>query len=1202
MSMPHNSMPHESMPQDSALDGRSPAPAGDSGDLGLHLPLHGLRLIEASAGTGKTFTLITVLLRLLLERGVPITQLLAVTFTRAATAELRQRLRQRLRAAQRVLDGQHQPDDGEAQAAAAVLTQAQKTASLQVVRDRVRAALLQLDEALIATIHGFCQRALREFGFRAGAVNDLDVLDSAPEVWEEVAADLWRRAAGEAGDAAIHQLLRQLWKTPGALADDLRGLCDDTRVQRPQAGESEAAAALHALRAQAVARFEAAMAARRARTQDQLLGAVWRASEDEAFVAALAKRWPLLLIDEFQDTDPRQWGLFRRIYTAADPQTRLLCLIGDPKQAIYRFRGGDLDTYLNAREHVRRQSTPDDPGEFALDANYRSRPALLRALQHLFAQHAEPFRDESIRFQPLRAAGSARDDDYAVDGVPSAALTLHWLPQAARDDDASAASATGKGMRKSEDERALMVDTAVAAIAEVLAHARLRGEPLKPSDIAVLTSRNKDARQMQQALAAAGLAASVTDSDSVYASEAAQGLDTVLRALAEPGDPGLFRAALATPLLGYDAVAIAALDDDAQAFAKAADAFERAAALWRSRGPLPALLPFATAAASRWLGERGGARRLTDTLHLLELLQADAPLHQGPVEQLRWFAQTRVRPGDSNHAQLRLDADTDAIQISTIHKAKGLEYAVVVLPFLAMDRYEPPKKLKAIEAHDDKGRALRAWVAKDVLEPLDLKTIRAYADAEEAAEAQRLLYVALTRAKYAVHALWSRNAGTDGTAMHWLLHAGERTGRKNDTLDAAGMHARILALAAESDGDIVVREAPETIDAAALARDVAAANALRADRAHTTAPARRPRRRLAPETRLHSFSALHARSETAASAISSAIWSSARPSADDEAVLHADDDGATLAGTAFGNAVHAVLEAADPAQWRLAPESVRDAHPVEERARAPEDRCPPLQRALVERALLREGLDPNPAALAQTARLVHRALNARLPGGVRLCTLDPARMRPEMGFHFRLRGARSEALYALLHAHGYPRAQRLSPTTLDGMMQGYIDLVYRDAAGQYYVLDYKTNRLPAYDPASLRQAVMQRDYDLQYLIYLVALRRWLRLRHGAAFGDTRSPAPVIGGAVYLFLRGMTLTQDDLREGDLNAHGPNQHDLTEHDSNHRARRKTQMHASEDAPAQLSLLGEDARPGVHIDPVSPALLAALDAMFDGGDPRR
>ena len=186
----------------SASDHRPP-PAGDSGDLGLALPLHGLRLIEASAGTGKTFTLVTVLLRLLLERGVPIQQLLAVTFTRAATQELRKRLRQRLLAAQKVLDGAAtRDDDSEANAAKAVLAQASARVDAGTLRDRLRAALAQLDEALIATIHGFCQRALREFGFRAGLLADVELVDGAPDAWDEVAAQLWRRAAGDDGDPA----------------------------------------------------------------------------------------------------------------------------------------------------------------------------------------------------------------------------------------------------------------------------------------------------------------------------------------------------------------------------------------------------------------------------------------------------------------------------------------------------------------------------------------------------------------------------------------------------------------------------------------------------------------------------------------------------------------------------------------------------------------------------------------------------------------------------------------------------------------------------------------------------------------------------------------------------------------------------------------------------------------------------------------
>jgi exodeoxyribonuclease V beta subunit len=201
--------------------------------------------------------------------------------------------------------------------------------------------------------------------------------------------------------------------------------------------------------------------------------------------------------------------------------------------------------------------------------------------------------------------------------------------------------------------------------------------------------------------------------------------------------------------------------------------------------------------------------------------------------------------------------------------------------------------------------------------------------------------------------------------------------------------------------------------------------------------------------------------------------------------------------------------------------------------------------------LLRHGLAATPAHLAQTSRLVSRALNVILPGDVRLCALPHTRQLREMAFHFRLRPTRIDAVHALLQAQGYPRARKPAQATLDGLMQGYIDLVYRDPAGRHYVLDYKTNRLPAYDPDSLSRAIRAQDYDLQYLIYLVALRRWLRLRRGARYDDARD----LGGAVYLFLRGIDA------------------------------------AATPTDAAIS------RAGVHFDPVSPALLATLDALFDG-----
>lgn len=1124
-----------------SASGHRPQPAGDSGDLGLALPLHGLRLIEASAGTGKTFTLVTVLLRLLLERGVPIQQLLAVTFTRAATQELRKRLRQRLLAAQKVLDGAtiRDDDDSEANAAKAVLVQASAWVDADTLRDRLRAALAQLDEALIATIHGFCQRALREFGFRAGLLADVELVDGAPDAWDEVAAQLWRRASGEEGDPAQYALLREVWAHPAALAKDLPKLCDPARTTLPRAEESDAAAALHALRQDAQALFAALMNLRGERTQDQLIEAVWRASDDPAFAAALAERWPLLLIDEFQDTDPRQWDIFSRIHDATDPTQRLLCLIGDPKQAIYRFRGGDLATYLRARDRVRRLAAAGGPaGEYELYANYRSRPAVLQALETLFTANEQPFRNPDIEFHPLRAAGGAADIDLRLGDANVPALTLHWLPPPAPDKTQHHSSNAYKGFRGKEDELTLLCATAVAVIADLLAHATLHGEPLRPSDIAVLTRSNDEALRMNRALAVAGLPAALLSKDGVFDSEAAGMLQTVLRALAEPGDPRLFRAALATPLLGFDAAAIDAFDRDAQRSTRTIDDFDRAAALWRSRGPLPALLPFARQAASRWLGEIGGARRLTDLLHLLELLQAEAPQHHGPAELLRWFAtQADASTRENDSRQLRLEADAGLIQITTMHKAKGLEYAVVVLPFVARSSEPPPSSLRVHDFHLDAAGPARAWVAKALpASPgIDAKKL---ADDEDDAEAQRLLYVALTRAKYAIHAVWSRNGSTEDTALHWLLHDGARMGRKADTLDAAGMRDRLDALSAKDPG-IAVRDVDVHALPAAIASAVAGVSRRGTSR-RGTSPASPPRvrearRRFTSDARLHSFSSLHAYSEDV----------EPMRGAEDESIAIPDEEveAASLGGTAFGNAVHAVLETADADAWR------RDG---DAQASLLEDRWPDSQREPLERALLRQGLAATPAHLAQTARLVSRALNARLPGDVRLCTLPASMQVREMAFHFRLRPTRIDAVYALLDAHGYPRARKPALATLDGLMHGFIDLVYRDGAGRHYVLDYKTNRLPGYDPDSLRRAIRNQDYDLQYLIYLVALRRWLKLRRGAGYDDARD----LGGAVYLFLRGIDLRIDD--------------------------------------------GVDAgtsRSGVHVDPVSPALLSALDALFDG-----
>ncbi len=1110
-------------------------------DVGLHLPLDGVRLIEASAGTGKTFTLTTLVLRLLLERGATMAQILAVTFTRAATQELRQRVRRRLRLARRLLDAPQAMPQGEAVPTMAVLQAAIARDGEARVRERVEAALLQIDEATISTIHGFCHRALREFGFRAGLLAEQRVIDDPGELWAEVAAEVWRAASNGlpgAGDIDLHPLLSALWESPDALADDLPKLCDPLRVMHPERHESEMAAALHALRDTATARYEALMARRGLSDQDRLIERVWRASGDAEFAAALAARWPYRLIDEFQDTDPRQWDIFRRMHeagvddSASNGAPGWLCLIGDPKQAIYRFRGGDLATYLKAKDYALARSGAS--AVVALGANYRSTPAVLRAIETLFTTHPLPFHVDAIRFEHVEAGADVRDDDLRIADAnagehPVPGMTLHWLPKAPHDPKGPPNSALRKGLRNKDDEFEVMRDAATRVVAELLAHGTLRvGErvrPLRPADIAVLAQTNDQAAMMQRALTRAGIAAATLSGANVFAGEAAEDLHALLASLLEPADGGRFRAALATRLLGLDATALQALDGDDRAQQAWLARFADAADAWRQRGPLPALLPFVVDAAPRWLAEADGQRRLTDTLHLAELLQAESALRPGAAEVLHWFARQRADATNDETRQLRLESDAGMVQIVTIHKSKGLEYPVVVLPFAAW-RSEPPSRgLVAREFQDAQGRPARAWLRKGVLEPAQAEAIAVEVQREEQAEQQRQLYVALTRAKHALHVVWSRNDHVKRTALHWILHSGESTGLKDDTLDYAGTQARIERLAAASGGSIVVRpfdpDAP--LPRASRAMDVDA-----------TVATRMPSRTLVGGLRLHSFSSLHARSEDG---------ESARGAGDEAlAVVEVEADDATLGGTSFGNAVHGVLEEADAAAWRRAPDD-------------DEDHVPDTQRALLERALRRQGLAVTPSHVAQTARLVSRALNVALPGGVRLCDWPSTSVIRELPFHFRLRPLRIDALHALLQAHGYPRARKPVAGSLDGLMHGYVDLVYRDAHGRHHVLDYKTNRLPGYDPDSLRRAVQAQDYDLQYLIYLVALRRWLRLRHGAAYDDARH----LGGAVYLFMRG--IDADALAAHDADAAGTS------------------------------------RRGVHVDPVDPALLAALDAFFDG-----
>ncbi|MCR6686163.1 exodeoxyribonuclease V subunit beta [Pseudoxanthomonas sp.] len=1165
----------------------------NAADPFLALPLTGTRLIEASAGTGKTFTLATLVTRLVVERRLRISQVLAVTFTEAATQELRKRIRERLALAASLVDAP--PADGESPDAA--LSRALIAAHLATgsetpaqLRQRLQLAADEIDLAAIFTIHGFCARVLREHALESGQTFAApELLASDRALREELAADLWRVHAADAGTAPS---LAALWKGgPEALAADLVELVrqplllpvpgdlpadprpaleaaaqalaqaidahllvardaiaaafdnkvfDGRKARKPsfekafqtlQAGRASASwvfddrnhldkllparlqefckdgeqgkapcsalfdalqawadaarateawqekartALLHRIRDDARARLARRKQQLRVQTYDDLIDGVADALAGPhagALVQRLRAQYAVALVDEFQDTDARQWSIFRTVF-GDSPQARdaglepALFLIGDPKQAIYGFRGGDVQTYLLAAGVAARAPT--------LDHNFRSRPALLQTVEALYAQAGErAFLDPRIRFHPVAPGTKRHDADYRRDGAAAPALTLWQAPAPPPDD-------TGKRKPWSAGRaRELATRACVAAIHAVLSEARagtatLDGRPVQPGDIAVLVRKHGEATRIQQALAAVGIPAVAAGRQSLFATPEAQELLTLLLALLHTADDGRLRAALATVLLGVDAAGIAALEDDGAAHR----AWQLKALAWRERwqrgGPLALVSDLCADNAERLLGLLDGERRLTNYLQLGELLQQADARALGLQGLVDWLGQRIAGADPSDEAQLlRLESDARRVQIVTLHKSKGLEYPLVFLPFVGIGGKPPDPGNACVVATDDGRRALHWKLQADTS---GWGAARAAWIEAQRAEDARLLYVGLTRAEHAV----------------WIA-----TG----DFYQAGQTALAPMLDGLADAPGIVRDASPPPAALPWLPPVAEG---------APPAARRIERQIAPDWWVYSFTQLanadSGQQDASTRATVAAAGGNDEPDADpaQDAPQPVEAFDPRFAGNRFGVVLHEALELGDFAAWQ---------------AWRVGDPAPTSEIEVIGKALRKAGYEAGDIAdgVAVLTDLIGRTLTVALPEGLRLCASPPQARRAEIEFQFALQPTAVDTLLALLHAHGVV-AERHGfglRRTLEGLMTGLIDLTYTHD-GRWYVLDYKSNRLPAYDAASLRRAMADSEYDLQALIYTLALHRWLRFRLGEGYDYARD----FGGIRYLFCRGL----------------------------------------------------------------------------------
>ena len=893
----------------------------------------------------------------------------------------------------------------------------------------------------------------------------------------------------------------------------------------------------------------------------------------ERLAARIRREFPCALIDEYQDTDPVQARIFSRIYAGAAQSLQAAAIlgperegasargertrpgpfivVGDPKQSIYRFRGADVFAYLAAR----RSAT----GRLHLDRNWRSVPPLVEAVNAVFSG-AAPFVTAGIGYRAVAAAGEPSGPlRLANQGAP-VPLEFRLLPRM-RD---------GKALAK-KDVLPVVAGAAADEIARLLelagsGEAVVEDRPLAGADLAVLVRTREQGRVMAEALGERGVRSVEIDDGSVFHTREAEQIERLLWALADPGRETRVRGALAGDLFGLDARALHALGDDEQAWSAWTQRREDWRSHWTSRGIGSVLLRLleGEGGAKHLLRHTDGVRRLTNYRHLAELLQAAETRDRLAASELAaWLNRRRADPDSGDEeAKLRIESDERLVRILTVHGSKGLEFPVVFCPF-AWDAQRSGRRSDAVDAVYHRGAAEGY---REVIDLAPHEGAVALEWLEEFAESVRLFYVALTRAKYRCVVTWGQVRGAEDSPLAWLLHRsadGQPSFTEPDGDDAAiaalqAVADRFRGLGAEAwcgEVDALARRLPGAVAVSVLAPEPPPVRPPEQLEAPLPALAARelgrPLRRI---RNLTSFSALWAEAASPrggagerapAGRDESGIDRPDHDQHEEPADAARDPSGAdgTPAGarTAFtfprgpvaGSCLHRIFERLDDP-----PEIAADRTGLDEICATAladfgiDGAWQPVARDMVERTravLLRTsgaakgaeaGAESGPGADTEGREAGHAAGE----GGFRLG--DPHRRLVELEFHFPLEGLDRRRLASRLVEHGYPdpfagtapNGTGGSRPPLHGFLRGYVDLVVEHGQ-RWYVVDYKSNWLGPepgdYAPEALAVSMRAGGYTLQYLIYLVALHRYLATRLPDYDCERH-----LGGAFYLFVRGI----------------------------------------------------------------------------------
>ncbi|RJG39484.1 exodeoxyribonuclease V subunit beta [Motilimonas pumila] len=1140
----------------------------------LTFPLHGQRLIEASAGTGKTYTIASLVLRLLLGHGgegvkretpVSIDQILVVTFTEAATAELRDRIRKRIKL-QKQYFKLGEADSNDPVAVALLNDISDHEWAQQVLQSAER----QMDEAAVFTIHGFCQRMLKQHAFESGSLFEAELVQEQGAMIQQAVNDYWRIHFYPLPPAET-QAVYEIWSEPQQLQQDLHALLHQSEVDiLPAVKEFDLSAAFQAnlnnieqfkqqwrevaddimmiigqsdvskrsyskknlpawfhqvnnwaqqdvtscqlpdkldkfsqtalfdktpkgeapqhhvfeqvddllasdlslkepLLVHAMSWVKQRLTKHKRQTNelnfDDLLvnlDLALQSEQGQQLQQSIVSAFPVAMIDEFQDTDPVQYRIFTYLY--GQQSSAGLFMIGDPKQAIYGFRGADIFTYIHARRSVL--------DHYTLDNNYRSTAAMINGVNQIFAQAPAPFiYEHDIAFMPVNFPQGKAEKTWCLLDTPQAAVNV-WLAE------------PESGTQNKNDYLQTMALTCANQINRILTGSdsghcfmqvkgRAQPTPIKAGSIAVLVRTGTEATRIKAALSQQGIkSVYLSNRESVFGCQQAVDLYRILAAVLTPSDDRLLRAMLACELFNFSLLELDEFCQDEQRWEALIAEFVEYRQLWLQQGILPMLRQLFSqrGICARLMSGLEGERTLTDLLHLGELLQQASAEQDGPFALLRWFLEhINHANGHDDEQQLRLESDQDLVQIVTIHKSKGLEYDFVFLPFICSFRAAST----ALFHHPESGLATLDLFK----EPQHLEL----ADTERLAEDLRLLYVALTRSVFACYlgvsplkARAGKSVTTDlhRSALGYLLQHGQEQ-------DLPQLKQALQSLT-EKCADIALWP----VDTQAEPRYQALA---------------KQQQRVAPLDLNHEIERNWWVTSYSSLSRGHGEASLAQKEDVEVAVEQLDEPGKSVftfhKGARAGTFLHTLFEQFDFTQTSteyLAP--------------------------IIAEQLENEGYEAD--WLPVLTPWIQQVLQQNLGQGFALEHIKPAQCLIEMEFFLPMASINAADVNALLQ--GYDDLSKvagaLNFATVQGMLKGFIDLTF-EHQGKYYVLDYKSNylgdTLQDYNTENMQRAMIEHRYDFQYQLYSLALHRFLQQRL-----PNYDYQQHFGGVYYLFLRGM----------------------------------------------------------------------------------